>query len=317
MTLAMTLSLRAFTLFVAAAGAAAAASAGSAAASPPTPHILYILIDDWGWNAVGWHTANATEIVTPNLDALHSEGLELDRLYAYKFCSPTRSALQTGRNPIHVNAFNGAIGAFNPEDAVGGFEGIPRNMTGVAAKLKQAGYATHMAGKWHIGAATPDHTPLGRGYDTSLCYFDGFNDYWGQQWIQSCAGSTNVQLTDLWDGAGPAVGQNNSWACSAANHSDGGCVFEDDLFTQRLLDTLDGHDPAVPLFFFFAPHSVHAPQEAPQAYFDKFSFIEWPPRQRYAGQVNYIDTMIGAVVEKLKAKGMYDSTLIVVTADSE
>jgi len=173
-----------------------------------------------------------------------------------------------------------------------------------------------MVGKWDAGVATPDHTPLGRGYDTSLFYFDGFNDYWSEEWIGSCAGSTNSTLTDLWNGAGPAVGLNNSRACTAANHSSSSCVFEDDLFTQRLLDTLDEHDPRVPLFFFYAPHSVHAPQEAPQAYFDRFSFIEWPPRQRYSAQVNYIDTMIGAVVDKLKAKGMFNNTLIVVTADA-
>jgi arylsulfatase I/J len=44
-------------------------------------------------------------------------------------------------------------------------------MTGIATKMKAAGYATHMAGKWDAGMATQDHTPQGRGYDTSLNYF--------------------------------------------------------------------------------------------------------------------------------------------------
>ncbi len=48
-------------------------------------------------------------------------------------------------------------------------------MTGLATKLKTAGYATHMVGKWDAGMATVDHTPAGRGYDTSLIYFHHAN----------------------------------------------------------------------------------------------------------------------------------------------
>ncbi len=52
---------------------------------------------------------------------------------------------------------------------------MARNMTGLATKLKAAGYATHMVGKWDAGMATGDHTPAGRGYDTSLIYFHHAN----------------------------------------------------------------------------------------------------------------------------------------------
>ena len=61
------------------------------------------------------------------------EGIELDRHYVFQFCSPTRSALQSGRNPIHVNTQNGAPQLHNAADAVSGFAGIPRNMTGTPA----------------------------------------------------------------------------------------------------------------------------------------------------------------------------------------
>ena len=53
-------------------------------------------------------------------------------------------------------------------------------MTGIAAKMKMAGYRTHMVGKWDAGMATPHHTPQGRGYDTSLIYFEHDNDFWTQ-----------------------------------------------------------------------------------------------------------------------------------------
>ena len=90
-------------------------------------------------------------------------------------CSPTRSSVQSGRLPIHVNVVNADMNVVNPNDTVVGFAGIPRNMTGIASKMKEAGYATHMAGKWDAGMATPDHTPAGRGYDTSILYFHHAN----------------------------------------------------------------------------------------------------------------------------------------------
>ena len=120
------------------------------------PHIVYVLVDDWGWANVGYHRNPPTrEVDTPKIDSLVKDGLELDQFYAYQFCSPSRSSLMTGRFPIHVNDQNFNIQNYNPKDPVSGYAGIPRNMTGIASKLKEAGYATHMVGKWHAGGATP------------------------------------------------------------------------------------------------------------------------------------------------------------------
>lgn len=96
----------------------------------------------------------------------------------YQVCSPTRSSFQSGRLPVHVNDANVDPQFSNPQDPVSGFQGIPRNMTCIATKLKLAGYKTHQIGKWDAGMATPDHTPHGRGYDTSFGYFEHDNDYW-------------------------------------------------------------------------------------------------------------------------------------------
>ncbi len=134
----------------------------------------------------------------------------LERFYAYRFCSPSRSSFLTGRNPIHVNTGNDALTLYNAKDQVSGFAGIPRNMSTIANKLAAAGYNTLQAGKWHgalqrqrgtrgplvtplshaqslltrlccpaVGLATPDHTPKGRGFKHSLTYLDGANDVRG------------------------------------------------------------------------------------------------------------------------------------------
>ena len=70
---------------------------GSKSSKPP--HILFILADDLGWSDVGFH---GSVIKTPNIDKLASEGVILDNYYVLPLCTPTRSALMTGRYPIHT-----------------------------------------------------------------------------------------------------------------------------------------------------------------------------------------------------------------------
>lgn len=84
------------------AGALASPSAAAPNAPAPKPHIFMIVIDDYGYNNIGYHARDneaASEIITPVLDSLALEGLILEQHYVFRFCSPTRSALHTGRNP--------------------------------------------------------------------------------------------------------------------------------------------------------------------------------------------------------------------------
>ena len=89
------------------------------------------------------------EVVTPTMDALVKAGIELNRHYVHMMCTPTRSSFQSGRLPIHV-----LTQLSSPCDHNGA---IPRNMTGIAAQLKKAGYSTHQVGKWFV-APSPAHT---------------------------------------------------------------------------------------------------------------------------------------------------------------
>lgn len=68
-----------------------------------------------------------------------------------------------------------------------------------AGKMKEGGYKTHIVGKWDAGMATQQHTPEGRGFDSSLIYFEHKNDYWNQQLMQSSCQQYTPQVVDLWD----------------------------------------------------------------------------------------------------------------------
>lgn len=294
----------------------------AAVSAAKLPNILHILVDDFGWADAGWHRPDGyTDVQTPIMNSLVKEGVELDRHYVYKFCSPTRSAVQSGRNPIYVNVLNLDPSYTNASDPIGGYAAVPPKMTGMAEHMLRAGYETHMYGKWDAGMATPEQSPHGRGYQHSLHYFHHANDYW-RQTVGKCnntgedgtnAGTT--QIVDLWDTTKPAHGQNNTPTCSQKNQHEG-CVYEDQLFTDRVMAAIDGRDQEKPFFIFWAPHIVHTPLQVPDAYLERFAFIDDEKRQFYHAMVNFVDEAIGNVTQKLKYEGLWDNTLVVVFADN-
>ena len=169
--------------------------------------IVYILGDDWGWANIGYHRNPPTrEVDTPNIDSLVKEGLELDQFYVYQFCSPSRSSLMSGRLPIHVNDKNEGVNKYNPDNPVSGYAGVPPNMTVFVSKVKNAGYATHLVGKWHAGGATFKQIPIGRGFDTSFGYLNAANDYYNE----THGHCNTTQMVDLWDSDKPAIGLNGT-----------------------------------------------------------------------------------------------------------
>jgi arylsulfatase I/J len=146
-------------------------------------------------------------------------------------------------------------------------------------------------------------------------------------------------VVDLWqtDPAagleGPAHGVNSSCYGSQASGAqpdtcDGGPRgdhwwggYEDSIFEQHVLQLVEAHDSATPLFLFWAPHIVHAPLQVPQAFIDKFAFMaptDKPEHQRqyYHAMVNFADTMVGNLTSLLKRKGMWQDTLVFFSTDN-
>lgn len=225
------------------------------AAMQVQPHVLFLLVDDLGYANLGFNRPSPSEeVVTPRLDELRAVGLGLERHYVYRMCSPSRSSLQSGRLAVHVNTRNSKPTVYNR--ITGAAAGIPRNMSTIALKLRAAGYATHLVGKWDAGMATPRHAPLGRGYDSWLGYYNHANDYHTKGVSLLATGTIDICLnrfTDLWDGLSPV---NNA-------HTPGWeSAYEEDLFLRRSLDIINRHDPAIPLFLMHSFHMMHVPLQA-------------------------------------------------------
>jgi len=280
------------------------------------PNILFILADDLGWANVGFHNEENTDISTPHIDKLVNHGLELNRHYVYAGCSPTRAAMQSGRLPVHVNLENDE-GLLSPT------HGIPTRMTTVASKLKDAGYGTHMIGKWDCGMATFKHLPLAKGYDTFYGYLSKSIDYFTKQADNDCNG---VFFADLWENDGPAT---------SLEELDRTTFVEYD-FRDRVIDLIDSYaDSETPFFIVYSMHLPHYPSQIPEDQYEVFEDDEnmcgalntniWPGftdktefmcRSVLQSQVNLMDRIVGQVVTALDTNGLYDDTLIVFASDN-
>jgi len=225
--------------------------------------------------------------------------VELNRHYVHMMCTPTRASLQTGRLPVHVST-----ALTRPCDENGA---IPYNMTSIASVLKKAGYATAQIGKWDCGMVTPKHTPKGRGYDTSLGYFDHGNWMWSHRsWDGSTRHVSDVpepKIKDLWDTDHPAVELE-------------GTGYEENIFRDRMLKILREHDQSQPLFLNYDSRIAHYPLQVPPEYEEKFANITFAHRRVYNAMINFLDDQLKNITDTMKELGMWENTLMVFSSDN-
>jgi len=259
-----------------------------AALATDKPNILLIVADDLGWADVGWHGGFGK---TPHMDKLVREGRELDRHYVQPVCTPTRTALMSGRCP----------GRFGPQAlSPSNLRAMPLGTTTIASALKSAGYRTHLAGKWHLGAR-PEWIPNAYGFDTSYGTLTGAADPWTHKYRKG------NPYEDTW-------------------HRDGKLFREEGNATELIAGealkriTQGGGQP----WFMYVPfHAVHTPVDAPAEYkklYDGVKFHDDPvkheSRLRMAAMVSQLDAKVGAFVDALERTGQREKTLIVFTSDN-
>eukprot|EP01083_Nonionella_stella_P220597 789070_1 len=152
--------------------------------------------------------------------------------------------------------------------------------------------------------ATMKHTPFGRGFTTSLGYFHGGEDHWTQNNTsheghhQMCGG------IDLWDTTRPAYGINGTYSGY--------------IYSKRSLEIINNWDTNNDkrLFMYLATQNNHKPLQVPQKYIDLFN-QSWNENQiLYAAMMNFDDELIGNVTKALKAKNMWNNTLLLITSDN-
>ena len=131
---------------------------GTALLAKDNPNFIVIVVDDLGYGDIGsYHDIEGYS--TPHLDRMADEGMQFtDFLAAHSLCTPSRAAMQTGRYPERWG-YDG--GVYFPHSS----DGMPSSERTVAEILGEAGYATALFGKWHLGHL-PEFLPTAQGYDT-------------------------------------------------------------------------------------------------------------------------------------------------------
>lgn len=312
--------------------------------APARPNILLVMVDDMGFSDLG---AFGSEIRTPNLDALAQAGLRLTNFHTPPVCAPTRAELLTG-----VDHHQTGIGNFpelrqdNQKDKPG-YEGyLTDKVATIAERLQSAGYVTFMSGKWHLGY-DPRANPAVRGFDHSFVLLGGGHNHFGRdpnyKAVIPNAGTVYTEdgktvptpqpfyssdyftqrLIDFLPAKGsekpffgylaftaphfPLQAPPEDIARYAGKYDAGYDVLRDERIARQKALGLVGEG--------VEPH----PQTAPAPWQDltpERKQIEARMMETYAAMVDRVDQNMGRLIEALKAKGLYDNTLIVFLADN-
>lgn len=250
-------------------------------AAAEKPHVVIFLADDLGWKDVGFHDS---VIETQNLDRLARQGLELDRFYVQPICSPTRGALMSGKYPFNLGL---QVDVIRPWDVYG----LNLDEKTLPQYFKDAGYATAIVGKWHLGLSQQAFLPQNRGFDHQYGHYLGMIDYF-----------THDRLGGI------------DWHRNGAMLKEEG--YTTDLMGDEAVRVIEQHDPDQPLFLYVPFNAPHTPLQAPDKYVKKYAHIEDESRRIFAGMVDAMDVAIGRVIKALESKGMRQNTLVMFTSDN-
>ncbi|MCC6125503.1 MAG: arylsulfatase [Pirellulales bacterium] len=244
------------------------------------------MADDLGWADVGWHGG---AFKTPHLDRLARAGVELDCHYVQPVCTPTRTALMSGR---WTSRWGPHVLAPSNRRA------FPPGAITLAGALRQAGYATHLAGKWHLGSR-PEWGPNRYGFDHSYGSLAGAVDPWAHTYRE-----------------GPYL---KTW------HRDGTLVDEEGNATELVAKQVCQWVRArrEPWFIYVPFQAVHIPIDAPEEYKRLYAQVNFPGDEgktdafrRYGGFVSQMDGKVGEFIAALEETGQHRNTLIVFTSDN-
>ena len=245
------------------------------------PNIVLIITDDQGYGDLGCH--GNPVLKTPHLDKLHSESVRFTDFHVGPTCAPTRSALMTGH-------WSNRTGVWH---TINGRSILREDEVTLAQLLADAGYATGMFGKWHLGDNYPSR-PQDRGFEEVLCH----------------GGGGVGQTPDYWD---------NAYFDGAYFHNGkptpvkGFCT---DVFFDYALQFIErSRDARRPFFAYIAPNAPHSPWHAPQQYADRYADLPLNTAH-FFGMITNIDDNVGRLRAKLAQWGLAENTILVFMTDN-
>lgn len=257
------------------------------------PHIVFILADDFGWYDVGYHKS---EIRTPNLDKLSAAGVRLENYYVQPICTPSRNQLMTGRYQIHTGMQHQIIWPCQPYC-------VPLDEKLLPQLMKEAGYDTHMVGKWHLGMYKKECLPTRRGFDSYFGYLTGSEDYYSHVRCHPIPGANVTRCAlDLREGEAVATAYKGAYST--------------EMFAQRASSIIGKHNADKPLFLYVALQAVHSPLQVPERYVAPYGFIKDHSRRSYAGMVSAMDEAVGNITLVLQQRGLWNNTVLVFSTDN-
>lgn len=316
-----------------------------AQAAEAKPNLLLIVADDLGYSDLGCFGG---EIRTPNIDALASRGMRGTNFYVAPSCSPTRSMMLSGTDHHVAGIGNMAEWTGPTQKGKPGYEGhLNDRVVTLATVLRDGGYRTCMAGKWHLGEK-PEHWPAARGFEREFSLLQGAGSHWGDM-----MGLLPSEPKVTYTRNGELVKELPSDYYSSKGLTD--------FIIEGVKES--GKD-GKPFFAYLAYQAPHGPLAIPEAWEDKYrgqydkgydvirqerlerqkklgivgEGVETFPRlphlpawnalsdeQRklaarkmevYAAMIEYMDDQIGRLISHLKEAGQLDDTLIVFLSDN-
>jgi len=266
---------------------AALGSQGWAAEAARQPNIVFVLTDDQGYGDLSCH--GNPILKTPHLDRLHAEGVRFTDFHVSPTCSPTRSALLTGRHEFK----NGVTHTILER------ERLTLKATTVAQVLQSAGYTTGIFGKWHLGDEAA-YQPNRRGFDEVFIHGCGGI---GQSYPGSCGDAPGNTYFN------PAILHNGKF-----EKTSGYCT---DVFFGQALRWIEAVKGKKPFFCYIPTNAPHGPLHVrPEDEKRYAGLVKNPNAAKFFGMIANIDDNVGRLLEKLQAWGLERDTLVIFMNDN-
>lgn len=250
------------------------------------PNIVVIVMDDLGWGDLACH---GNPIVrTPNIDRLHAASTRLTRYSSGPLCTPARASLMTGRYHLRTRAIDTYRGRamIDPDELT-----LPR-------VLQSVGYRTGGFGKWHLGDAYPMRA-CDLGFDTTLTHKAGGIGQPGDH-------------RDNYSREGEAYFSPTLFRDGLPERHDGYCT---DVFTEATMQFIDRAGDQ-PFFAYLATNAPHTPLEIDNRWADHYRDAGVnETHARLYGMIENIDWNVGRLLDRLDARGLAKSTLVVYLSD--